>query len=528
MRWRNPSSHSDLHQVPFPVTSDAGSNLRKETRQASTLRALTAATLAAVLLSADLPAGAAAAAPAPIPPAMPAPTSSAPSSANEAAAASTARDNLHYTAVEGAHYHSVGLRSDGTVWAWGRNLWGELGATGKVRYYNTYSPIRIPRLENIIAISASGSSNKAALREDGSVWEWGGIQGLTQVDQVSNVKQISTGGHYNMALREDGTVYTWQIASYEIEAQKARKPTTVKGLANITYIVAAESTAYAVKKDGTVWRWDEPRTPGTAPSSPVKVKGLSNVRSITYGDDNLYAMDTKGKAWQVNAQGKVTAFHPELTLSRIDANASYVLLATTSGDVHTYGSRTVTGKQGKVNGLSNIADISAGTYHALALDAAGSIWGWGGNKNQEAGGPATSPGGMTYTPIQAPLGTDVYINGQLLEAPYATVATAATVQLPAKAVAAALGAAFAVHRSNDGSIDYYSLVLGDAKATIRPGDTELHVTIDGKIKDKIVPLPEPVGSYSGGTTLPYEALEALGLTVHWDAQRYILTIDDTH
>lgn len=521
MRWRNPSSHSDQHQVPFPVTSDTGSNRQKETRPA-TLRALTAATLAAVLLSAALPAGAAAAAPAPIPPAVPAPASSAPtpSSANEAAAATTARDNLHYTAVEGAHYHSIGLRSDGTVWAWGRNLWGELGATGKVRYRHTFSPIRVPQLEGITAISTTGGGSHVALRNDGTVWEWGRTPLPVQVPRISDAKQISTGGFFSLALRKDGTVYAWPVPSNGTDAAKAH---VVKGLTDVVSIDASGTRAFAVRKDGTVWTWEESDTPETAPSTPVKVKGLSSISAVS----GSYALDKKGKAWHVDERGKVTAYHPELKLSRLEVSSQFTLLLTTKGEVYSYG-RTPTGKQGKVNGLSSIADISAGTYHALALDANGNVWGWGGDKYQEAGGPATSPGGMAYKPIQAPLGTDVYINGQLLEAPYATVTTAATVQLPAKAVAAALGASFAVHRSNDGSIDYYSLSLGDAKATIRPGDTELHLTIDGKIKDKIVPLPESVGSYSGATTLPYEALEALGLNVHWDAQRYILTIDDTY
>ena len=87
--------------------------------------------------------------------------------------AATTENKLHYTAVEGAHYYTIALRSDGSVWAWGRNMFGELGVSEDIRYRHTSSPVRIPGISNVIAISATGSGINAAVQADGTVWEWG-------------------------------------------------------------------------------------------------------------------------------------------------------------------------------------------------------------------------------------------------------------------------------------------------------------------------------------------------------------------
>ena len=68
-----------------------------------------------------------------------------------------------------AGYHSLALKSDGTVWAWGRNTEGQLG-DGTI--INKNIPTKITSLSGIIAI-AGGEYHSFAIKNDGTVWAWG-------------------------------------------------------------------------------------------------------------------------------------------------------------------------------------------------------------------------------------------------------------------------------------------------------------------------------------------------------------------
>lgn len=434
---------------------------------------------------------------------------------------------LHYTAIEGANYYTVALRSDGSVWTWGRNLFGELGVSENIRYRHTSSPIRIPKLDNVIAISASGSGNNAAVKADGTVWEWGGGRVPTQVKGITNAKEVITDAYSSAALLRNGTVWSWKSSVYGSDVELARKPQVISSLTNIIQIAAWGQDLYAVKKDGSVWKWTESNQPGTSPSVPTKVKQLSQITSVARTETSLLALDKNGKVWRLDDTGQKTGYHHELDVKKIDANSGNILLLTIDGAVYTYG-RTVTGKEGKINQLSNITDVSAGYSHSLALSTEGSLWGWGADKYQEAGAPATSSGGMVYKPVQAPLGTDVYLNGERFESMYGAVVTSQTVQLPAKEIATAIGARFDVHKTQ-GTIDSYTLNYKGRTITLYPNMTLAKLTYDEvtAVQQEEISLPEQINNYTGATTVPYEAFEALGLQVSWEATRGIMTIEDT-
>jgi subtilisin family serine protease len=84
-------------------------------------------------------------------------------------------------ALAGGWNHSVALKTDGTVWASGSNVFGELGTTATVAdcdssYYVEVPcsaiPVPVSRLARVTAIAARGSYSMA-LRDDGTVWAWG-------------------------------------------------------------------------------------------------------------------------------------------------------------------------------------------------------------------------------------------------------------------------------------------------------------------------------------------------------------------
>lgn len=72
--------------------------------------------------------------------------------------------------ISGGADHSLALKSDGTVWAWGENWWGQLGdGTTPGR---SCKPVQVSGLSGVIAISGGGG-HSLALKSDGTVWAWG-------------------------------------------------------------------------------------------------------------------------------------------------------------------------------------------------------------------------------------------------------------------------------------------------------------------------------------------------------------------
>ncbi|ETR65903.1 MAG: hypothetical protein OMM_13546, partial [Candidatus Magnetoglobus multicellularis str. Araruama] len=73
--------------------------------------------------------------------------------------------------IAAGEYHSLALKNDGSVWAWGRNNHGQLG-DGGYSTANKTNPVQVAGLSNISMI-AVGSCHSLALKDDGTVWAWG-------------------------------------------------------------------------------------------------------------------------------------------------------------------------------------------------------------------------------------------------------------------------------------------------------------------------------------------------------------------
>src|SRR5216683_4519915 len=77
-------------------------------------------------------------------------------------------------AIGSGAYHSMALRSDGTLWVWGDNTYGELGSTAPSNPAIATVPqvVQFPSGTVIVAIAA-GQGSSFALDNTGTVWAWG-------------------------------------------------------------------------------------------------------------------------------------------------------------------------------------------------------------------------------------------------------------------------------------------------------------------------------------------------------------------
>lgn len=115
--------------------------------------------------------------------------------------------------------HSLALDSSGNVWAWGSNKYGQLGDGTKKT--TSAIPVRSTRLPSIAHIAA-GSYHSMAVDDDGNVWAWGMNlygqlgEGTTtdsnipvQTSEVANIVSIRSGAAYNFACDSTGSIWAW-------------------------------------------------------------------------------------------------------------------------------------------------------------------------------------------------------------------------------------------------------------------------------------------------------------------------------
>jgi alpha-tubulin suppressor-like RCC1 family protein len=118
--------------------------------------------------------------------------------------------------------HGMALRNDGTVWVWGSNSAGQLG-NGGPSPVPVHTPFQVPSLTGVTAIDG-GQDYSLALRNDGTVWAWGrnnfgqlGIDSLTdkavpaQVVNLTGVTSVTAGPVSGLARKSDGSLWGWGL-----------------------------------------------------------------------------------------------------------------------------------------------------------------------------------------------------------------------------------------------------------------------------------------------------------------------------
>jgi alpha-tubulin suppressor-like RCC1 family protein len=223
-------------------------------------------------------------------------------------------------AVAAGDMHSVALKNDGTVWAWGLDLYGQLGDNQAnsfiVNGYNTPCapfPVQVIGLSGIQSIAAAGY-HSLAVDSSGNVWKWGSLMSSVdgiqfqpaQVTSIQNAAKVAAGYHHCLVLDSTGNVWTWgdnaygQLGDGTTSARSSSNPYKVP-LSGIVAIAAGNANSYALDFSGKVWAWGAGKNNGDGGSAtdktPVPVQNLSNVVDITAGALAGYAMENDNSVW---------------------------------------------------------------------------------------------------------------------------------------------------------------------------------------------------------------------------------------
>ncbi len=228
--------------------------------------------------------------------------------------------------VAAGHGHSLAIKLDGTLWAWGANGVGQLG-DGTTTTRN--SPVQVKIAD--VAHVAGGGAHSLAVKLDGTVWAWGwnnatqlgtgtNINYTTvplQVSGLTGAVQVGAGFYQSLAVKADGTAYGWGMNSSgqvgDGTTTGRGTPSQVSGLTGALSIAGGASHSIAVKIDGTVWAWGYNGAgrlgDGTTNqrNAPVKVAGITGAVMAGAGDAHSVIVKSDGTVWAAgdNTYGQI-------------------------------------------------------------------------------------------------------------------------------------------------------------------------------------------------------------------------------
>ena len=247
-----------------------------------------------------------------------------------------------YAGVSIGDFHTLALKTDGSLWGWGDNTWGQLG-DGTLQTSRANIGTSPKQIGTGFSSIAAGSSHSLALKSDASLWAWGfnafGEVGDGTTDSSLAPKQIGTefsavavGVLHSLALKSDGSLWAWgHNNSGQLGDGTTVNSYTPKQVGTgYAAIAAFDTTSVGLKTDGGVWLWGN----GDAPSQIGT--GFSVIAASKAG---VLALKADGSMW----------------------SSRY-------GDLPQFGA-----------GFSAIVAGGWVGSHSLATKADGSVWAWGDN-----------------------------------------------------------------------------------------------------------------------------------------------------
>lgn len=337
-------------------------------------------------------------------------------------------------AAAGGH-QTVGLRKDGTLYAWGWNRWGQLG-DGSTTDQN--KPVAVSGGVTTWKQVSSGEFHTLAVRADGTLWAWGfnqnGQLGLgnnldkavpTQVGTAKNWETVVAGKAHSLAIDKSGVLWAWgrNFNGQLGDDTKVDKLVPTKLASPVTgglwkSVTAGAAHSMGLLKDGSLYAWgaNESGQIGTGGlggvSKPTRV-GTATWTLAAAGGNHSLAVRADGAlfAWGANDAGQLgnDSFANVTTPVRIGTDSNWAYLATgashslgvkADGTLWSWGSNsdgqlgsgTLSDRRVPVQvGTGTLwKSVSAGLQHSIGSQTDGSIWIWGRNAEGQQGNGSTA------------------------------------------------------------------------------------------------------------------------------------------
>jgi alpha-tubulin suppressor-like RCC1 family protein len=280
-------------------------------------------------------------------------------------------------------HHSLGVRANGTAWAWGLNSSGQLGDNTTT---SRRSPVSVlGSFTDWIQVSG-GYSHSLGVRTNGTAWAWGSNASGRLGDNTTTTRsspvsvvggftdwtQVSAGSAHSLGVRANGTAWSWgpnfngALGDNTITS-RVSPVSVVGGFTDWTQVSAGGDHSLGVRANGTAWAWGNngsgrlgDSTYTTSRRSPVSVVGgFTDWIQVSAGSIHSLGVRTNGTAWAWGAN-----LYGRLGNNNTTDQSSPVSV---------------------VGGFTDWVQVSAGLSHSLGVRANGTAWAWGLNSIGQLG-----------------------------------------------------------------------------------------------------------------------------------------------
>jgi alpha-tubulin suppressor-like RCC1 family protein len=291
-----------------------------------------------------------------------------------------------FSKVSAGSNHCLGIKTDGTMWSWGLNSFGQNGTIGSAGYSPQQVPGTYTRLTNNMLYFLTGAIKSSA---GASTWGenlYGGmginsnnnykLSPVQVVTHGSSFVQISSGTYHTMGINQLGQLFGTggNFAGQLGNGASSNKNSPVQIAGSWTQVMASLYFTAGIRSDGTLWSWGWNSTGelgNSVPagqdsscycSSPVQVTVANSWSQVSTGYYHMGAISTTGALY-------LTGLGYDGQLG--NGSSNYITTLTQVG-------------------TSSWSQVSCGSYHTLAIGIDGSLWGTGWNAYGQLGNNGTS------------------------------------------------------------------------------------------------------------------------------------------
>lgn len=313
-------------------------------------------------------------------------------------------DNVVTVSCSGTY--TAAIKADGSLWMWGDNSFGELGNGGGANSEGSYGipiqnlPVKV--MDDVKTVSC-GENHTAAIKTDGSLWTWGyntygqlgngssGENSAVPKKVMDSVAAVSCAGYYTAAIKTDGTLWTWgdngcgqlgnggggndeiYFVGTPIQTSPLKIMDHVAAVSCVGYVDDSYYTA-AIKTDGTLWMW------GSNSTGQIGNAGGGNAQKTF--EDEFFGGTITLQTTPVQVLDNVTA----VSFGGRLRNSRYTAALKTDGSLWTWGCNDF-GKLGTdveeistvpVKVLDDVVAFDCGEEQTAAIKKDGTLWMWGG------------------------------------------------------------------------------------------------------------------------------------------------------